>query len=73
MKEGSDASKSTDSQATAGDPESLRRALAEAIEKQKQQEAVIKKLRHEVDVERGHATILRHDNQVLRQMKANMV
>ncbi|KAG0054763.1 hypothetical protein BGZ89_002559 [Linnemannia elongata] len=75
LKEGSDASKSTDSQATAqqsDDPESLRRALAEAIEKQKQQEAVIKKLRHEVDVERGHATILRHDNQVLRQMKANM-
>ncbi|KAF9128990.1 hypothetical protein BGW39_004560 [Mortierella sp. 14UC] len=30
-----------------------------------------KQLDH-VDVERGHATILRHDNQVLRQMKANM-
>ncbi|KAG0285555.1 hypothetical protein BGZ97_007755, partial [Linnemannia gamsii] len=76
LKEGSDSSKTTtSSQAAAqqsGDPESLRRALAEAIEKQKQQEAVIKKLRHEVDVERGHATILRHDNQVLRQMKANM-
>ncbi|KAF9542521.1 hypothetical protein EC957_001890 [Mortierella hygrophila] len=75
LKEGSDASKSTGSQAIAqqsGDPESLNRALAEAVEKQKQQEAVIKKLRHEVDVERGHATILRHDNQVLRQMKANM-
>ncbi|KAG9064857.1 hypothetical protein KI688_003118 [Linnemannia hyalina] len=76
LKEGSDASKSTGSQAIAqqsGDPESLSRALAEAVEKQKQQEAVIKKLRHEVDVERGHATILRHDNQVLRQMKANML
>ncbi|KAG0284820.1 hypothetical protein BGZ96_010840 [Linnemannia gamsii] len=76
LKEGSDSSKTTSgSQTTAqqsGDPESLRRALAEAIEKQKQQEAAIKKLRHEVDVERGHATILRHDNQVLRQMKANM-
>ncbi|KAI1317002.1 hypothetical protein EDD11_009161 [Mortierella claussenii] len=54
------------------DPELLRRALAEAWEKQKENEADIKKLRHEVDVERGHATILRHDNQVLRQMKANM-
>ncbi|KAI7824043.1 hypothetical protein BC939DRAFT_151604 [Gamsiella multidivaricata] len=54
------------------DPEILKRALAEALEKQKEHEATIKKLRHEVDVERGHATILRHDNQVLRQMKANM-
>ncbi|KAF9180974.1 hypothetical protein BGZ50_005776, partial [Haplosporangium sp. Z 11] len=54
------------------DPEVLKRALAEALEIQKQQEATIKTLRHEVDVERGHATILRHDNQVLRQMKANM-
>ncbi|KAG0278217.1 hypothetical protein BGZ95_004460 [Linnemannia exigua] len=75
LKEGSAASKTTDSRETSqqsDDPESLRRALVEAVEKQKQQEAVIKKLRHEVDVERGHATILRHDNQVLRQMKANM-
>ncbi|KAF9904226.1 hypothetical protein EC991_002929 [Linnemannia zychae] len=75
LKEGSEASKTADSRAAtqqSDDPESLRRALAEAIEKQKQQEATIKKLRHEVDVERGHATILRHDNQVLRQMKANM-
>ncbi|KAF8927344.1 hypothetical protein BGZ47_002201 [Haplosporangium gracile] len=75
LKEGSVSSKTAGSQATvqqSGDSESLRRALAEAIEKQRQQEAVIKKLRHEVDVERGHATILRHDNQVLRQMKANM-
>ncbi len=55
------------------DPQDLKRALAAAIERQKEQEATIKKLRHEVDVERGHATILRHDNQVLRQMKANMV
>ncbi|KAF9279231.1 hypothetical protein BGZ68_008055 [Mortierella alpina] len=54
------------------DPQDLKRALAAAIERQKEQEATIKKLRHEVDVERGHATILRHDNQVLRQMKANM-
>lgn len=54
-------------------PEDLKRALAEALEKQKQHEALIKRLRHEVDVERGHATILRHDNQVLRHMKANMV
>ncbi|KAF9379296.1 hypothetical protein CPB97_009047 [Podila verticillata] len=53
-------------------PEDLKRALAEALEKQKQHEALIKRLRHEVDVERGHATILRHDNQVLRHMKANM-
>ncbi|KAF9086924.1 hypothetical protein BGX23_008493 [Mortierella sp. AD031] len=75
LKEGSVSSKTTGIHATAqqsDDPENLRRALVEAIEKQKQQEAVIKKLRHEVDVERGHATILRHDNQVLRQMKANM-
>ncbi|KAG0081888.1 hypothetical protein BGZ92_000073 [Podila epicladia] len=53
-------------------PEDLKRALTEALDKQKQQEALIKRLRHEVDVERGHATILRHDNQVLRHMKANM-
>ncbi|KAI9240465.1 MAG: hypothetical protein BYD32DRAFT_156019 [Podila humilis] len=53
-------------------PEDLKRALAEALEKQKQHETLIKRLRHEVDVERGHATILRHDNQVLRHMKANM-
>ncbi|KAG0352547.1 hypothetical protein BG005_008013 [Podila minutissima] len=53
-------------------PEDLKRTLTEALEKQKQQEALIKRLRHEVDVERGHATILRHDNQVLRHMKANM-
>ncbi|KAF9937510.1 hypothetical protein BGZ65_001413 [Modicella reniformis] len=54
------------------DPEVLKRALAEALEKYKEQEATIKKLRHEVDVERGHVTILRHDNQVLRQSRANM-
>ncbi|KAG0300350.1 hypothetical protein BGZ98_009249 [Dissophora globulifera] len=68
------ASFKTDLQAVqqSNDPDTLKRALAEAVEKQKEQEALIKKLRHEVDVERGHATILRHDNQVLRQMKANM-
>ncbi|KAG0052443.1 hypothetical protein BGZ83_002609 [Gryganskiella cystojenkinii] len=53
-------------------PEELKQALVDALEKQKQQDAIIKKLRHEVDVERGHATILRHDNQVLRQKQANM-
>ncbi|KAF9116229.1 hypothetical protein BGX27_004080 [Mortierella sp. AM989] len=64
----------TDVQAAqqSNDPEILKTALAEALEKQKEHEITIKKLRHEVDVERGHATILRHDNQVLRQMKANM-
>ncbi|KAF9934478.1 hypothetical protein FBU30_001971 [Linnemannia zychae] len=74
LKESSDSSKTAIQAATqqSDDPESLRQALNEAIEKQKQQEAIIKKLRHEVDVERGHATILRHDNQVLRQMKADM-
>ncbi|KAG0228818.1 hypothetical protein BGW41_003267 [Actinomortierella wolfii] len=50
----------------------LRRALQEANEKIKQQKAQIKKLQHEVDVERGHATILRHDNQVLRQKNVNL-
>ncbi|KAF9578258.1 hypothetical protein BGW38_006040, partial [Lunasporangiospora selenospora] len=55
-----------------GNPEEMRRALSEALDKQKQQEALVKKLRHELDVERGHVTILRHDNQVLKQMKANM-
>ncbi|KAF9436670.1 hypothetical protein BGZ76_003306 [Entomortierella beljakovae] len=54
------------------DPELIKTALLEALENQKDHEVTIKKLRHEVDVERGHATILRHDNQVLRQMKANM-
>ncbi|KAF9991573.1 hypothetical protein BGZ79_004293 [Entomortierella chlamydospora] len=64
----------TDIQAAqqSSDPEILKNALAEVLEKQKEYENTIKKLRHEVDVERGHATILRHDNQVLRQMKANM-
>ncbi|KAF9360938.1 hypothetical protein BGX26_006932 [Mortierella sp. AD094] len=64
----------TDAQAAqqSSDPEILKNALAEVLERQKEYENTIKKLRHEVDVERGHATILRHDNQVLRQMKANM-
>ncbi|KAF9972417.1 hypothetical protein BGZ73_004459 [Actinomortierella ambigua] len=50
----------------------VRRALQEANERIKQQKAQIKKLQHEVDVERGHTTILRHDNQVLRQKNVNL-
>ncbi|KAG0268453.1 hypothetical protein DFQ27_006681 [Actinomortierella ambigua] len=54
------------------DVSELRRALQEANERIKQQKTQIKKLQHEVDVERGHATILRHDNQVLRQKNVNL-
>ncbi|KAF8935168.1 hypothetical protein BGZ58_005197 [Dissophora ornata] len=73
LKEGPSSFK-TDLQAAqqSNDPDVLKSALTESLEKQKEQDALIKKLRHEVDVERGHATILRHDNQVLRQMKASM-
>ena len=37
------------------------------------QEARIKKLEFELEMEQGHVNILRHDNQMLRQMTVDMV
>lgn len=38
-----------------------------------QQEARIKKLEFDLEMEQGHVNILRHDNQMLRQMTVDMV
>jgi hypothetical protein len=55
------------------DIELLRRQLTKASETIKSQQAVIKKLNFELEMEQGHVNILRHDNQMLRQMTVDMV
>ncbi|CAO3690879.1 unnamed protein product [Umbelopsis ramanniana] len=54
------------------DIELLRRKLTKASETIKSQQAVIKKLNFELEMEQGHVNILRHDNQMLRQMTVDM-
>ncbi|KAI8582682.1 hypothetical protein K450DRAFT_226410 [Umbelopsis ramanniana AG] len=54
------------------DIELLRRQLTKASETIKSQQAVIKKLNFELEMEQGHVNILRHDNQMLRQMTVDM-
>lgn len=53
--------------------ELLRQQLTQASDTIKNQEAVIKKLNFELEMEQGHVNILRHDNQMLRQMTVDMV
>jgi hypothetical protein len=55
------------------DIELLRQQLTKASDTIKNQEAVIKKLNFELEMEQGHVNILRHDNQMLRQMTVDMV
>ncbi|KAI9290300.1 hypothetical protein BC943DRAFT_376430 [Umbelopsis sp. AD052] len=54
------------------DIELLRRQLTKASETIKNQQVVIKKLNFELEMEQGHVNILRHDNQMLRQMTVDM-
>jgi len=54
------------------DIELLRQQLTKASDTIKNQEAVIKKLNFELEMEQGHVNILRHDNQMLRQMTVDM-
>lgn len=54
------------------DIELLRRQLTKASETIKSQQVVIKKLNFELEMEQGHVNILRHDNQMLRQMTVDM-
>ncbi|KAH8553268.1 hypothetical protein BGW37DRAFT_518233 [Umbelopsis sp. PMI_123] len=54
------------------DIELLRRQLTKASETIKGQQAVIKKLNFELEMEQGHVNILRHDNQMLRQTTVDM-
>ena len=42
-------------------------------EKCAEQEAHIKKLEFELEMEQGHVNILKHDNKMLRQMAVDMV
>ena len=55
------------------DPIVLKQELQNAYERIRQQELEIKKLKFEVEMEQGHVNILRHDNQMLRQMTVDMV
>ncbi|CAM0136299.1 unnamed protein product [Umbelopsis sp. WA50703] len=48
--------------------ELLRKKIREAAETIRNQEAIIKKKSFELEMEQGHVNILRHDNQMLRQM-----
>ncbi|CAG8742477.1 13282_t:CDS:2, partial [Cetraspora pellucida] len=54
------------------DPTVLRQELQNAYERIRQQELDIKKLKFELEMEQGHVNILRHDNQMLRQMTVDM-
>jgi DNA-binding protein YbaB len=51
----------------------LRAQVKKLHEKYVQQEACIKKLEFELEMEQGHVKILRHDNKLLRQMTVDMV
>lgn len=51
----------------------LRSEVKKLHEKYVQQEAQIKKLEFELEMEQGHVKILRHDNKLLRQMTVDMV
>lgn len=53
--------------------ELLRKKFKEAAETIRHQEAIIKKKSFELEMEQGHVNILRHDNQMLRQMTVDMV
>lgn len=55
------------------DPALLKKELEKAFEIVRQQELEVKKLKFELEMERGHVNILRHDNQMLRQKTVNMV
>ncbi|CAG8812683.1 20706_t:CDS:2, partial [Racocetra persica] len=46
--------------------------LQSAYERIRQQELDIKNLKFELEMEQGHVNILRHDNQMLRQMTVDM-
>lgn len=52
--------------------ELLRKKIREAAETIRNQEAIIKKKSFELEMEQGHVNILRHDNQMLRQMTVDM-
>ncbi|CAG8529272.1 8166_t:CDS:2 [Paraglomus occultum] len=54
------------------DPQLLKEELNKANEKIRQQESELKKLKFEIEMEKGHVNILRHDNQMLRQMTVDM-
>jgi hypothetical protein len=63
----------TEQSIASDDIELLRQQLTQASDTIKNQEAVIKKLNFELEMEQGHVNILRHDNQMLRQMTVDMV
>ncbi|KAI9469711.1 MAG: hypothetical protein EXX96DRAFT_587172 [Benjaminiella poitrasii] len=50
----------------------LRNEIKNLYEKCRQQEAEIKKLEFELEMEQGHVKILKHDNKMLRQMAVEM-
>lgn len=51
----------------------LRAQVKKLHEKYVQQQALIKKLEFELEMEQGHVKILRNDNKLLRQMTVDMV
>lgn len=55
------------------DIDELRAEARKLHEKCIKQEARIKKLEFDLEMEQGHVNILRHDNQMLRQMTVDMV
>jgi len=56
----------------AGSPQDLQILLQNALAKLAVQETELKKLKFQLEMEQGHVNILRHDNQMLRQMTVNM-
>ncbi|KAL1920934.1 uncharacterized protein VTP21DRAFT_11569 [Calcarisporiella thermophila] len=54
------------------DIEEIKAKLRQAYQCLQDQELAIKKLRFELEMEVGHVNILRHDNQMLRQMTVDM-
>lgn len=51
----------------------LRAEVKKLHEKHVEQQAQIKKLEFELEMEQGHVKILRHDNKLLKQMTVDMV
>lgn len=51
----------------------LRAEVKKLHEKYVEQQAQIKKLEFELEMEQGHVKILRHDNKLLKQMTVDMV
>ncbi|RUS20810.1 hypothetical protein BC938DRAFT_475499 [Jimgerdemannia flammicorona] len=64
--------RAVDAAAALPDPDVLRAELQAALLRIAEQDTQLKKLKFELEMEQGHVNILRHDNQMLRQMTVDM-